>query len=149
MRHDDKEGGEDHAGDPLPKEWQPTLIQTAPDGGIAPGSEPRGPGKRLPPIGDTLCAMGPCRHFISRVTDVDYGNPEGTFSAEPILREYQCLVSAARVTELGDTMVYQCSRWDPLSRKERKALDKRREDYFRDHPEHRRKVLEPNDEETD
>lgn len=92
-----------------------------------------------------MCLRGPCRHYWRIETNVDYGNPAGTFEdlgvAEP--REYnnRCTIQSGVDWDMAGYDVYECNRWDPLTRKESEALNNRRREYYKRHPEHDPDVL--------
>jgi hypothetical protein len=125
-------------------------LAAAPDGGIAPG-----------PIGDTpqvpaatpeqfICLRGPCRYYWQLETFFASGNPTSTWDPEHGLKDEHgnplrqpsqisrsCLVHPGTETELTDDLVYDCSRWDPLTPREAKRREKRRSRYLKLHPDHR------------
>jgi hypothetical protein len=64
----------------------------------------------------------------------DAGNPEGTWEALGIEapREYHhaCTVHPGEVLEVGETTIYECSRWDPISTSELVQIKTRRDQYI-------------------
>lgn len=76
------------------------------------------PAEVAPPITESVCARGPCRHFWHMVSSAPMGNPPGTFEAlglvEPRQHNYVCLAHPGTETDLGDDQVFDCNRWDPI-----------------------------------
>jgi len=62
------------------------------------------------------------------------GNPAGTWEdlgiPEPRQHHHLCLLPGTDVeVDFTEDCCFSCNRWDPLSRKELAALEKRRKDY--------------------
>lgn len=107
--------------------------------GISPGIA--APQALPPATPDTvICLRGPCRHYWRIETNVDYGNPAGTFEdlgvEEPRERNNRCTIQSGVEWDMAGYDVYDCNRWDPLTKSESKRLEKRREDYYKRFPEH-------------
>lgn len=79
-----------------------------------------------------VCLRGPCRHFWHFKTSAGAGNPAETWEAlgmeEPKQSNYFCLLHPSE-TELTDDNVYECNRWDPMTRSELVELKTRRDSY--------------------
>ena len=97
-----------------------------------------------------VCLRGPCRFYWELETFMASGNPQTTWDPEiglkdehgkPIRMPRQvnrtCLVHPGTETELTEDVVYNCSRWDPMSPREVRAREKRIAKYFRNYPHHR------------
>lgn len=113
-----------------------------------------GPVGSTPPIPDAtpelfVCLRGPCRHYWQFSSHIESGNPKETWDPEiglkdeegnPIKQPRQinrvCLVHPGVETELDDNLVYDCSRWDPLSAREVRRQEKAKAKYYKRHPEH-------------
>jgi hypothetical protein len=84
---------------------------------------------------NTICARGPCRHFWVMVSTAPAGNPSGTFAElglpEPRQYNYACLAHPGTETELGEDQIFECSRWDPMTRGELIQIRRRRAEYAR------------------
>lgn len=116
-------------------DFQPAEIPVSPDGGIAPGFAGVGTPAPAPSFDESICTKGPCRHYWRLTTMFDAGNPAETWEAlgvsEPRQRHHVCLVNPGMETNLGDDLVYECNRWDPLEEHELIQLERRRESYDR------------------
>lgn len=106
----------------------------APPGGPAVGyaAEPAEVADAMTPE-NTICLRGPCRHFWQLVSTAPMGNPKGTFEElglrEPRQYSYACLTHPGTETDLGEDVIYECSRWDPMTNRELVRLRRRRDDY--------------------
>ncbi len=123
------------------------LPPIAPDGGFA---GPIGAPPPIPPATpDTfMCLRGPCRFYWELITHMESGNPAETWGEEGLRDEHgepiaqpraisrTCVANTGHETDLTDDNVYECNRWDPLTAREVKRLDKRRSKYLRLHPDH-------------
>jgi hypothetical protein len=130
-------------------------LPVAPDGGIAAGAAIGMP----PPVPEAtpqqfVCLRGPCRHYWELVTDMGSGNPASTWDpinglkdelGQPLQIPRQinrsCLAQLGMETELTDDCVFDCNRWDPLSRSEIRKLERRRRRHFRRFPGHKPEEL--------
>lgn len=76
------------------------------------------PAEVAPPMEESICARGPCRHYWRMVSSAPMGNPAGTFEAlglpEPRQHNHVCLAHPGTETDLGDDQVFDCNRWDPI-----------------------------------
>jgi hypothetical protein len=93
------------------------------------------PAEVAPPMVESICARGPCRHFWSMTSSAPAGNPSGTFEAlglrEPRQHNYVCLAHPGTETDLGDDQVFDCNRWDPIPASSLARLARRRRAYER------------------
>ena len=95
-----------------------------------------------------VCLRGPCRFYWELHTFMGAGNPAGTWGEDGLkdedghrIREPRqinraCLAHPGTETELTEDCVFECNKWDPLTPREVKRIDKRRSRYFKLHPEH-------------
>lgn len=97
-----------------------------------------------------ICLRGPCRHYWQLETFFASGNPLMTWDVEHGLKDPEtgepvrmprqisrsCLAHPGTETEITDDLVFDCSRWDPLTPRENKMLAKRRSKYLKLHPDH-------------
>jgi hypothetical protein len=118
------------------------LPPIAPDGGFAPGAGVGMPSSAPPADPEHfVCLRGPCRHYWELVTYMGAGNPEDTWAElgirEPRQINRSCLAHSGTETELTENCVFACNLWDPLSPREARKREKRRERHFRRYPEHR------------
>lgn len=95
-----------------------------------------------PPVPDRhpdnfICLRGPCRHYWKLVTMAGEGNPVGTFQVVKKQIHHTCLINPGFETSFADDNAYECNLWDPTTPDQLVALSRRREDYFKQHPEHR------------
>jgi hypothetical protein len=86
----------------------------APDGGLL--LEPAA----IDPLSageESLCAVGPCRHFHELVLSIDAQEPLGEETGERRHRNTvrTCYPSPGIEADLGEETVYECNRWDPES----------------------------------
>jgi hypothetical protein len=110
-----------------------------------------GPPAALPPASPAhfICLRGPCRHYWRMETFMASGNPKDTWDPEKGLKDadgnpvrmprqvhHTCLVQPGMETELTEDNVYECSRWEPLTPREVKRIDKKRRVYLKLHPDH-------------
>jgi hypothetical protein len=126
-------------------------LQIGPDGGIA---GPIG----VPPAVEAatpehfICLRGPCRHYWAFETFMASGNPKETWDPETGLKDLDgnpirpprqvsrsCTAQPGIEIELTDDCVYECNRWSPISPRELKRENRRREKYYRQNPSHRPK----------
>jgi hypothetical protein len=119
------------------------------DGGFAAG--PIGAPPPIPPATPAtfVCLRGPCRHYWELVSHMESGNPKETWGEgglvdadghaleQPRAVSRTCVANPGYETDLTDDNVYACNRWDPLSPREVKRLEKRRSKYLKLHPDHR------------
>ena len=126
------------------------LPQMGPDGGPEPSAVVGPPAPTPPATPDTfVCLRGPCRHYWQIRTHIVSGNPAGTFGpgglvdpvtkqpiAEPRQITRTCLVHPGIEVELTEDVVYGCNRWDPLSPREVRKLEKRQRVYLKIYPQH-------------
>lgn len=84
----------------------------APDGGLL--LEPA-PLDGLVEEEESLCAVGPCRHFHELVLSLDAQEPLGQETGVRTHRNTvrTCYPSPGIEADLGEETVYQCNRWDP------------------------------------
>jgi hypothetical protein len=128
------------------------LPPIAPDGGFTPGPIGMSPSVPAATPEHFMCLRGPCRHYWQLETFFASGNPMQTWDAvdglkdsdgKPVRMPRQisrsCLAQPGMETELTDDVVYECSRWDPLSPREVRRLERRREKYYKIRPNHRSK----------
>lgn len=120
----------------------------APDGGFMAG--PIGAPPPIPPATPEtfVCLRGPCRHYWELVSHMESGNPANTWGegglvdeagaviAQPRAISRTCVANPGFETDLTDDNVYDCNRWDPMSERELKKLERRRSKYLRLHPDH-------------
>lgn len=104
--------------------FQPSQMPPrGPDGLI-----PAGPPSKLPVIDPpTLCEAGPCRHYHRVVSEMDVQQAlDGTDAPvrEQITRA--CYPSPGIELELGETPVFQCSRWEPDMSEESRLNEQRK-----------------------
>jgi hypothetical protein len=116
-------------------DFQPSQVPVAADGGPVPGfGVMEAPLREEPTEDNFVCLRGPCRHFWHLVCSAGEGNPGGTWKALgiPAPREHHLTCTAHPGTETTlsfDEIVYECSRWDPLTEPEISALEARRDLY--------------------
>lgn len=107
-----------------------------------------------------VCKRGPCRHYWELETFMASGNPKDTWDddglhevesvdedgevtyGEGLVRmprqlSRSCLAHPGTETELTDDAVYNCNRWEPLTPREVRKIDRRREKHFKIFPHHR------------
>lgn len=126
-------------------------LPIGPDGGIA--SDMLGPIGVSPSVPAAaperfICLRGPCRHYWARETFFGSGNPEETWGEDglrdpdgnPIRQPRQidrtCTAHPGTETELTDELVYDCTKWSPLSPRELRRIAKQRRAYYKRHPDH-------------
>lgn len=94
------------------------------------GVPPQGPLPARTP--ENFLCMRNCRHYWHMVVPVDCSNPAGTWDAmgipEPRQHVHTCTAQPGCETAL-DGLVYECSRFDPLTPRERRRVRRRREKY--------------------
>lgn len=94
-----------------------------------------------------ICLRGPCAHYWERESFMESGNPKETWEdmidpatgarvRMPRQLDRTCTAHPGTETDLTDQLVYDCNRWEPLTRGELKARDKRRRHYFKNYPDH-------------
>ena len=124
------------------------LPPIAPDGGFIATSV--GIGAPVPGADPArfICLRGPCVHYWERETFYASGNPKETWGEDglrgpdgtPIRMPRQvdrtCLAHPGTETELTDELVYQCSRWAPISWWARFKRDRARRRYYKNYPDH-------------
>jgi len=136
------------------------LPPIAPDGGFMSTPIAQAPSVPAATPDVFVCLRGPCRHYWELQTFMGSGNPKDTWG-DGGLREVEsvdedgevtygegevqmprqssrsCLAHPGTETELTDDAVYHCSRWDPMTPREVRRIERRREKHFKLHPEHR------------
>jgi hypothetical protein len=124
------------------------LPPIAPDGGFI--ADPLGMAPSVPAADPRIfiCLRGPCRFYWERQAFFESGNPKETWGegglvgddGEPIEMPRQidrtCTAHPGTETELTDELVYDCSKWDPLTPREIEKRDKARRRYYKHHPDH-------------
>lgn len=129
------------------------LPPLAPDGGfVAQGPIGQAPAVPAATPQSFICLRGPCRHYWQLETFMASGNPIDTWGPDglkdpetgkplriPRQINRSCLAHTGTETELTEDTVYNCNRWDPLSARELRKLDKRRRVYLKLYPDHRNK----------
>lgn len=127
------------------------LPAIAPDGGFAPGPVGVPPAVPSATPDHFICLRGPCKFYWELETFMAIGNPKDTFGPDglkdpetgvPIRAPRQvnrvCLAAAPGLEyELTDELVYDCSRWTPMTARELKQQNKRRSKYLKIYPQHR------------
>jgi hypothetical protein len=107
--------------------------------GAEPGIQPPPPLAPATPD-DMACMRGPCRYFWSIRTNIDHGNAAGTFEHlgidEPQLETMRCTIQSGVDFDMEETNIFACSRWDPMPQDELIQITKRRDNYYKHHPEH-------------
>jgi len=84
-----------------------------------------------------VCLRGPCIHYWHLQTMAGEGNPEGTFDHVKKKIHHVCLRNPGYETSFEDDNAYACNQWDPVAPDQLVKREKRRQDYFSQHPEHR------------
>lgn len=128
------------------------LPPIAPDGGFAPGPIGLPPPVPAATPEQFICLRGPCRHYWQISTYIASGNPKETWgegglvdleTGEPLREPRQisrsCRAQPGIEIELTEDCVYECNLWDPQTPRELVKIRKRREKYYRSHPDHRPK----------
>lgn len=121
-------------------EFAPAPLPVGPDGNPTPGVV--GLPDPLPPATPEhwICLRGPCRHYMRMVGVAELGNPEGTFEKDAIPRQHYhwCLGIPGQYTDMGEDMIFECNRWDPVDEDapEHLARERRRSKYLQLHPDH-------------
>lgn len=104
------------------------LPSRVPQGGPLPLAPPEPVPERTPE--NLICLRGPCRHYWYLKTMAQAGNPQGTWEAlnipSPRKHHHICLVQPGVETEFEGDNCFDCSRWDPLTKREKNRLSKRR-----------------------
>jgi hypothetical protein len=122
-------------------DWEPTPLAAAADGGIAPGTVGELSNVPAATPRNFVCLRGPCRHYWQIETFFGAGNPVGTWEElglrEPRQISRSCLVHPGTETEVTEDCVFGCNLWDPLSPREARKREKRREAHYRRFPGHR------------
>ena len=95
------------------------------------GAEPVGQPATAPSLEDMKCRMGPCRYYWHLVTSFPDGNPVGVLDHAPKSHHHTCIRNPGMETSFQDDAAFECNLWDPLTSKELKQLDLRRDDYER------------------
>jgi hypothetical protein len=122
------------------------LPPIAPDGGFAPGPVGIPPSVDAATPDNFICLRGPCRHYWQMETFMASGNPKETWGPDGLKDERgaplrvprqlnrSCLAHPGTETELTEDCVYECNRWDPMTPREVRKLDKRRRVYLKLNP---------------
>ena len=123
------------------------LPPIAPDGGFVPGPIGVPPAVPAATPENFVCLRGPCRHYWEIETFMASGNPIETWGPDglkdpdgnplriPRQINRSCLAHPGTETELTEDTVYNCNRWDPLSARELRKLEKRRRVYLKLYPD--------------
>ena len=131
------------------KDFEPSAMAVAPDGGIAPDGVGMAPAVPAATPEHFWCLRGPCRHYWELHTFMASGNPADTWNSEDGLKDESgnplriprqvnrsCRLQKGTETELTEDCVFYCTDWDPLTPRELRKRDKRQRKYFKLHPEH-------------
>lgn len=143
---DDDEGEFPHLGSRDADEFAPSPLPVGPDGqpkAIGPVGLP----DPLPPAtpDNWVCLRGPCRHYMHVVSAGEIGNPAGSFDKDnggpgeaPRQHYHWCTAITGQYTDMGEDLVFDCNRWDPIDEDAPEILgrERRRSKYLKLHPEH-------------
>lgn len=81
-----------------------------------------------------VCLRGPCRHYWYLQTMAQEGNPAGTWEhlgiKAPRQHSHTCLVNPGHETSFAEDNVFECNKWDPMTKQELVQLTQRRQEYF-------------------
>jgi hypothetical protein len=102
--------------------FEPSVLPIDGGGGIATGAFPPDLAPLLDFEKDSVCTIGPCRHYWRLVVPVDVAEP-GSYGElghqVPRRTIRSCLAHPGTESSLsGDAPVYECNRWDPFSGEE-------------------------------
>ncbi|HZJ67658.1 MAG TPA: hypothetical protein VFD36_29345 [Kofleriaceae bacterium] len=108
-----------------------------------------GPGASVPQADPRLfiCLRGPCVHYWQRETFFASGNPKATWddlvdpeTGEKVRMPRQvdrtCTAHPGTETELTDELVYDCTKWVPMTPRQVRKRERARRRYYKNYPDH-------------
>jgi hypothetical protein len=138
---DDDDGDLPKLGGHDADEFAPSPLPVGSDG----TPKPAGPVGNPEPLPDAtpdnwICLRGPCRHYMRIVEAGEFGNTAGTFEADEQPRQvnHWCDAINGSYTDMGNNIVFECNRWDPLDDDEPEVMarERRRSKYLKLYPAH-------------